>query len=62
MPELELRRLLDDMLEIKNIHKSFGKNEILKGVDLKIDKGDVVVIFRTKWFWKNNITTLHKLS
>lgn len=32
------------MLEIKNIHKSFGKNEILKGVDLKIDKGDVVVI------------------
>ena len=32
------------MLEIKNIHKSFGENEILKGVDLKIDKGDVVVI------------------
>ena len=32
------------MLEIKNIHKSFGNNEILKGVDLAIDKGDVVVI------------------
>ncbi|MEK4228312.1 amino acid ABC transporter ATP-binding protein [Solibacillus sp. FSL H8-0538] len=32
------------MLEIKNIHKSFGKNEILKGVDLTIDQGDVVVI------------------
>lgn len=32
------------MLEIKNIHKSFGPNEILKGVDLKIEKGDVVVI------------------
>lgn len=32
------------MLEIKNIHKSFGGNEILKGVDLAIDKGDVVVI------------------
>lgn len=32
------------MLEIINIHKSFGENEILKGVDLKIDKGDVVVI------------------
>jgi L-cystine transport system ATP-binding protein len=32
------------MLEIKNIHKSFGKNEILKGVDLQIDRGDVVVI------------------
>ncbi|CAM5604011.1 Amino acid ABC transporter ATP-binding protein OS=Lysinibacillus sphaericus OX=1421 GN=LS41612_00765 PE=4 SV=1 [Lysinibacillus sphaericus] len=32
------------MLTIKNIHKSFGDNEILKGVDLSIDKGDVVVI------------------
>lgn len=32
------------MLEITNIHKSFGKNDILKGVDLQIEKGDVVVI------------------
>jgi L-cystine transport system ATP-binding protein len=32
------------MLEIKNIHKAFGKSEVLKGVDLKIDKGDVVVV------------------
>ncbi|WP_338753144.1 amino acid ABC transporter ATP-binding protein [Bacillus sp. FJAT-52991] len=32
------------MLEIKNLHKSFGEHPILKGVDLQIDKGDVVVI------------------
>ena len=32
------------MLEIKDVHKSFGKTEILKGVDVTIDKGDVVVI------------------
>lgn len=32
------------MLEIKNVRKSFGQNEILQGVDLTIDKGDVVVI------------------
>lgn len=32
------------MLEIKNVHKSFGQQEILKGVDLTIEKGDVVVI------------------
>ena len=32
------------MLKVTNIHKSFGKNEILKGVDLTVEKGDVVVI------------------
>ena len=32
------------MLTINNIHKSFGDNTILKGVDLEINKGDVVVI------------------
>ena len=32
------------MLEITNIHKSFGNNEVLKGVDLHIEKGDVVVV------------------
>ncbi len=34
----------DDMLELKNVHKSFQGNEILKGVNLKVNKGDVVVI------------------
>lgn len=32
------------MLEITNIHKTFGTNQVLKGVDLQIDKGDVVVV------------------
>ncbi|MEH6942699.1 amino acid ABC transporter ATP-binding protein [Bacillus sp. JJ722] len=32
------------MLAITDIHKSFGHAEVLKGVDLQIDKGDVVVI------------------
>jgi L-cystine transport system ATP-binding protein len=32
------------MLKIENVHKSFQKNAILKGVDLSIGKGDVVVI------------------
>ncbi len=32
------------MVELKNIHKSFGENHILKGVDMEIDKGEVVVI------------------
>ena len=32
------------MLKATNVHKAFGKNEILKGVDLEVKKGDVVVI------------------
>ena len=32
------------MLDIKNVHKSFDGKEILKGIDLKVEKGDVVAI------------------
>lgn len=32
------------MLEVKNVHKAFGKNEVLRGVDLKVEKGDIIVI------------------
>ncbi|WP_461204806.1 amino acid ABC transporter ATP-binding protein [Clostridium sp. DL1XJH146] len=32
------------MIQIKNIHKTFGKHTVLKGVDLTIKKGEVVVI------------------
>ena len=32
------------MLEIKNVHKSFQENEVLKGVSLSVRQGDVVVI------------------
>ena len=32
------------MIEIKNIHKTFGNNTILRGIDLNIKKGQVVVI------------------
>ena len=32
------------MIEIRNLKKSFGDNEILKGVDISVNKGDVVVV------------------
>ncbi len=32
------------MIEIKNLKKSFGKKEVLKGVDLVINKGETLVI------------------
>ncbi|MBO0444821.1 amino acid ABC transporter ATP-binding protein [Enterococcus ureilyticus] len=32
------------MINIKNLHKTFGKNEVLKGIDLDVKAGEVVVI------------------
>ena len=36
--------MAETIIEIKNLHKYFGKNEVLKGIDLDIKKGEVVVI------------------
>ena len=36
--------MTETLIKIENLHKSFGKNEVLKGIDLEIKKGEVVVI------------------
>lgn len=32
------------MIRLENVHKTFGKNEVLKGINLHIEQGQVVVI------------------
>lgn len=32
------------LIEVKDLHKTFGKNEVLKGISTTISKGDVVAI------------------
>jgi polar amino acid transport system ATP-binding protein len=32
------------MLQVQDLHKAFGKNEVLKGIDLTVTKGEVVVV------------------
>ena len=32
------------MIKIKNIHKKFGKNEVLKGINLHVHPQEVVVV------------------
>ena len=36
------RRL--EIIKVENLHKSFGDNNVLRGIDLNIEQGDVVVI------------------
>jgi L-cystine transport system ATP-binding protein len=32
------------MIKLENIHKSFGKTEVLKGINLEMNKGDIISI------------------
>ena len=32
------------MLKIMDVHKSFGPTEVLKGVSINVEKGDVITI------------------
>jgi len=32
------------MLEVRNIHKTFGHTQVLKGIDFKVDTGEVVAV------------------
>jgi len=34
----------DNIIEVVNLHKYFGRNEVLKGVDFKINRGEVVCV------------------
>jgi polar amino acid transport system ATP-binding protein len=32
------------IIDVKDVHKSFGETEVLRGIDLTVDKGEVIVI------------------
>ncbi len=48
------------MLKAQNIHKSFGKLEVLKGINLNVEKGEIVSIVGTSGAGKS--TLLHVLG
>ena len=42
------------MMKVTDIHKRFGKQEVLKGIDLDVAKGEVVVLLGPSRFGKND--------
>jgi len=36
---------MDEIIEIKDLRKSFGKLEVLKGIDCMLKKGEVVSVY-----------------
>ena len=46
------------MLQIRNLRKSFGDLQVLKGVDLDVNKGDVVAILGSSGSGKTTMLRL----
>ena len=46
IPDEEDRLVSDDpVVRVENLHKYFGPLEVLKGIDMEVRRGEVVVIF-----------------
>ncbi|MDA0150429.1 amino acid ABC transporter ATP-binding protein [Vibrio sp. LaRot3] len=43
------------MIKLNNIHKSFGDTEVLKGIDLEINKGEIIVIIGSSGTGKSTL-------
>ena len=49
------------MLEIHDLQKSFGDLHVLRGINLNIQKGDVVAVLGSQRQRQNNASALHEL-
>ncbi len=50
------------MLEIRNLRKAFGPLQVLKGIDLDVNKGDVVAILGSKRQRQDHYAALPEFS
>lgn len=43
------------MIKVSDLHKSFGKLEVLKGIDENIEKGEKIVVIRPLRLWQEHL-------
>lgn len=43
------------ILEVTGLEKSYGRNKVLKGVDLTVRKGEVISHYRSFGLWKKHV-------
>lgn len=46
------------VLTVRGLHKSFGENEVLRGIDLEVRRGRVVAIIGPSGSGKTTVSTL----
>jgi ABC-2 type transport system ATP-binding protein len=46
------------VIEVKNLHKSYGKNKVLKGVDLKVERGTMLALLGPNGAGKTTIVRI----
>ena len=42
------------VIELKDVKKSYGKQEILHGINLDVEEGSIHGLVGRKWMWKDN--------
>lgn len=50
------------MINIKDLHKQFDQLKVLKGINLEVKTGQVVVVIGPSGSGKNNLAAVHKCA